>query len=462
MKKWKDENGNLNITCDNLGEYFNEFAQYRNLPEIEKWIKAKEVPHEGFLEDLENNKMVTFLVGAKNDARKLELPVDLKSSEWESYREKIRQTLKEIWKTGENKNLYNLDLNWPTSSQQSGSKKEQEKAEIKKALTAPFIKNNSAEEAKQKLEEHIGFQREKDKFENYVYLYAATKDGKFRPEKEIICYAGAPGTGKTTFVKALKEAMGVPMELISCSNLKESSEFSILGDENKPSLPAWVMKKNGCKNFIILLDEGEKVHDEQIQRDLKKLFGLYLNKEGQDRGETESKKLFDKYYQMDIELDHILFFMTVNYPDDLVPQLKSVMEMRRLEDYSKEEKEKILRLKKAEIEKKWETVYGEKKELIPEQIIKLLPQYIKEGGIRQTERVLYKIEREWINAKENGKEFSLGDPQQWLKKNVLAYQENFSPKLKHFFLFSLWAIIWIFLLAVIINKVILRKEKLNE
>nr|CAG8459906.1 1255_t:CDS:10 [Entrophospora candida] len=279
MRKRKDENGNLNITCDNLEEYFREFAQYRNLPEVENWVKTKEIPHEGLLEDSINNKMVNFLVGVKKDARKLELPVDLKK----------------IWKTGENKNPYNLDLNWPTSDRQDGSKKEQEKKTIEKALAGPLVKNNSGENAKQILEKYIGFQREKDKFENYVYLYAAVKDDKFHPKKEIICYSGAPGTGKTTFVKTLKDAMGVEIELISCTGLKDSSEFSILGDENKP------------------------IQDEQVQRDLKKLFELYLNKEGQDKGETK-------------------------------------------------------------------TVYGEKKELIPNSIIELLPQYIREGGIRQTER----------------------------------------------------------------------------
>ena len=462
MKRRKDENGNLNITCDNLGEYFSEFTQYRNLPEVENWVKSKEVPHEGFLEDSINNKVITYLIGVKNDARKLELPVDLKSSEWLSQKEEINDTLKEIWKTGKNKNPYNLDLNWPSSEEPNGSQKEQEIKAIKEALAGPLKKTDLGEKAKEILNKHIGFQREKDKFENYVYLYAATKDGRFRPKREIICYAGAPGTGKTTFVKKLKDAMGVPLKLIPCTRLKESSEFSILGDENKPSLPAWVMKEKGCKNFIILLDEGEKVRDEQIQRDLVELFKLYLNKEGEKKGETESKKLFDKYYQMDIELDHILFFMTVNYSEDLVPLLKNNMEMRRLEDYKTEEKIEILKLRKAEIEKKWEAVYGEKKELIPDQIIELLPQYIKEGGIRQTERVLYKIESEWLNARKSGQEFSLGNPQEWLKKNVLAYQENFSPKWKHYFLFSLWAIIWVLLLAVIVNKIILRKEKLKE
>src|SRR6185312_7099023 len=101
---------------------------------------------------------------------------------------------------------------------------------------------------------------------------------------------------------------------------------------------------------IILLDELEKVEDEQVQRDLIKLFGLYKNKEGVEKKEYHSKKLFDKYYQMDIELDHITFFATVNFPQNLVPLLKNEVKMRSLENYTYEEKVAILELKKKEIE----------------------------------------------------------------------------------------------------------------
>ncbi len=93
------------------------------------------------------------------------------------------------------------------------------------------------------------------------------------------------------------------------------------------------------------------------------------------------------------------------------------------------------------------------------EIIETLPNYIKEAGIRQTERVLYKIEKEYIAAKAQGKEFSVGDPQAWLKKNVLPYQESFAPTKKHYFLFFLGGIIWVLLIIVIIQKIILRKKK---
>jgi ATP-dependent Lon protease len=117
--------------------------------------------------------------------------------------------------------------------------KEQQKQELEKILTNPLKKNDSGEDAKKKLDSHIGFQREKEKFGNYVYLYSAVKDDKFHPDREIICYAGAPGTGKTTFVKTLNRAMGRgELQIIPCAGLKEFKDYSILGDENKPSLVA--------------------------------------------------------------------------------------------------------------------------------------------------------------------------------------------------------------------------------
>lgn len=345
--------------------------------------------------------------------------------------------------------------------------KEQEKINLQKILSNPLKKNDSGEDAKEKLNSHIGFKREKEKFGDHVYLYSAVKDGKFHPKREIICYAGAPGTGKTTFVKTLNEAMGRgELQTVACAGLKEFKDYSILGDENKPSLVAWAIKQNGYKNPIILLDELEKISDEQVQRDLIELFKMYVNKkEGKEEQETTSKKLFDKYYQMDIELDHITFFATVNYPNQLVPAFKNEVEMRKLEDYSDKDKEAILKLKKQEIEAEIKKLYPEqKKEIIPAEIIKELPKYIKEKGIRQAERVLYKIKKEYIDARENGREFSLGNPKEWLKKNVLAYQESFHPTWKHYGLFILGGIIWILLLIVIIKKIILRNEtdKINE
>lgn len=317
-------------------------------------------------------------------------------------------------------------------------------------LTPKNIKSN--------FDSHVGFEREKNKFTDYAYLYLET-GGNFWPQREVICYSGAPGTGKTSFVRTLSKVTGRPIEIISCAGLKNFKNYSILGNKDKPSLVAWAFEKNKCKNPIILFDELEKVEEgSEIQKDLIKLFDDYKNKK-----KDEGKDFFDPYYEMNIELDHISFFATVNYPENLAPLLKKNVTMNSLEDYGVEEKVEILRLKKVEIEKNIQKIYGQNaKDFIPNELIEELPNYIKEDGIRQSERVLFKIGEEYIFAREKGEEFKIENSKEWLKNNILPYQEKFRSNTKHYFLYFLWAIIWILLLAVIIKKIILSEKKLEQ
>jgi ATP-dependent Lon protease len=160
------------------------------------------------------------------------------------------------------------------------------------------------------------------------------------------------------------------------------------------------------KNYFYF-DELEKVEEgSEIQKDLIKLFDNYKNKK-----KDEDKEFFDACYGMNIDLDHVSFFATVNYPENLAPLLKKDVTMNSLEDYEVEEKVKILRLKKAEIEKNIQKIYGPKaKDFIPDELIEKLPNYIKEDGIRQSERVLFEIGEEYIFAREKGEEFKIENP----------------------------------------------------
>ena len=151
-----------------------------------------------------------------------------------------------------------------------------EKEKLITALNNLKVSNN-IEKAESDLEKHIGFDKEKKTFLGHFKVYAMTQ-GRFWPERKVICYSSAPGMGKTTFVKNLANAMGRDRETISLAGFKESGEYSILGDEKKPSLVAWAIKKNGLKNPVILLDELEKVEDKEIQKHLIQLFKDY--KEG--------------------------------------------------------------------------------------------------------------------------------------------------------------------------------------
>ncbi|CAI2183517.1 8604_t:CDS:2 [Funneliformis geosporum] len=183
----------------------------------------------------------------------------------------------------------------------------------------------------------------------------------------------APGMGKTTFVNNLANAMGRDFEPISLAGFKESKEYSILGDDKKPSL---------------------KAEDKQIQQHLIQLFKDY----------QKGKKFTDKYYQTEIDLSHVTFFATINYIDDLDINLKNSIEITELKDFTAKEKKAILKMKAGTINEK----YPEKKGgIITEAIITEILQRIKEVGIRQAERVLYKIEQEYIYTKNKGEKFTV-------------------------------------------------------
>ena len=79
-----------------------------------------------------------------------------------------------------------------------------------------------------------------------------------------------------------------------------------MGNEDKPSLVAWVIKNKNCKNPIILLDELEKVEEgNEVQKELIKTFWHIVKMKAKNYLTLITKE---------IKLDHITFFATVNYP----------------------------------------------------------------------------------------------------------------------------------------------------
>ncbi|KLL01551.1 MAG: lon protease [Mycoplasmataceae bacterium RC_NB112A] len=463
-KKFINEDKSILVyTCDNLKEYFTEFTKYRKAArESDDWEKGlnkfysekNDCFREVKVGEIygKENTIIDFLCKDYNndfEGRKgrleLELRIDLESSEWLSQRESVRQTLREIWKTGEFKNPYNLDLNWPQSTPQP-DQSPIEKKELEQALNTLKYQKSPAE-AEKILAAHIGFEKEKAWFKDQVYLYSATQ-GNFTPVREAICYVGPPGTGKTTFVYRLSKATGRPCQTIACAGQSEFNQFSVLGTKNKPSLVAWAIKKSGCRNPLILLDELEKTSNPQILKDLIKLLILYRQKE----------KLFDPYFQTEIDLSQITFFATVNYAEKLPLLLANCFLIRKLEKFAPQEKKLILTDKSRQLEKEWGTAEGE---IIPLELISKLS-YFPEEGVRQSEAILHQVLKEWILWKNDpfnqGKKFSIGDPQKWLTRNGPVVPVTFQFQSKHYPLFILWFILWVLVAVLIAKKLVLKKS----
>lgn len=457
MKKWKDRNGVEWISCDNLREFLSEFTKYRkskdkvatkeNCAEYACWMFDIREEEKNLLKSLNLN----LFKETPTQGPEIKLLLDLSSTsnpvkvnEVDYYQKKIGKALGEIWETGQIKNYQELDLNWPQVKQPD------QPPNKKKELEQPLVTlkyQKSPSEAEKILAAHIGFEKEKEWFKDQVYLYSATQ-GNFTPVREVICYVGAPGTGKTTFIYRLSRATGRPCQTIACAGQSDFNQFSILGSKDKPSLVAWAIKKSGCRNPLILLDELEKVSNHQILKDLIKLLSLYRQKE----------KLFDPYFQTEIDLSQITFFATVNYAEELPLLLANNLLIRKLEKLTPSEKKLILTTKSRQIEKEWGASEGE---IIPPDLISELANFPEEG-VRQSEAALYQVLKQWILWKadpaNHGKKFSLGSSSEWLSKNVLIAAPSFQIKSKHYFLFALWGVIIILLLILLLKKWILKSS----
>jgi ATP-dependent Lon protease len=132
-----------------------------------------------------------------------------------------------------------------------------------------------------------------------------------------------------------------------------------------------------------------------------------------------------------ISLEHFSFFSTVNYINNLVPLLKNEIEVREMGGLTDTEKEEILKIKRAEINSRFG--FDNEEEIITNRFLKTLIQYVKESGIRRKEKVLRRIEKDYIVNEKVDKEL-VENPMFWLRENVAIYKEDFSFKKKHFLL----------------------------
>ena len=104
--------------------------------------------------------------------------------------------------------------------------------------------------------------------------------------------------------------------------------------------------------------------------------------------------------------------------------------------------------------------YSEKKGgIITEKVIKEILKQIKEVGVRQAERALRKIEEEYIYTKNKNEKFTVTEnPQEWVKKNIFPYQEEFKATWKHYFLFIFLGLNFVLFASWIFKRFIIKKQ----
>ncbi len=224
---------------------------------------------------------------------------------------------------------------------------------------------------------HFGLQKVKDRVLRYLAVHHLSQ----KPQGSIICLVGPPGVGKTSFARAIANALELPFIKKSLGGVRDESEIRGHRRTYVGSMPGRIMqgiKKSGVSNPVFLLDEVDKLSEDHKGNPADALLEV-LDVE-------ENKHFSDHYMEVEYDLSKVFWILTANNENQIPFALRDRLEVIDFSSYTIDEKTHIASEYLVDKNLKKQNLEGYRVDISEDILRKIILSYTRESGVRELDR----------------------------------------------------------------------------